>query len=294
MRQGTIYPQGQLRSVIVRGIDPKQKVIALPTDTLLKPLDGYVPILIGKLMAKSTALKVGDDITLRFKDKHGTFDVINGQVVHVMKPISQTVDKGQIWLPLETLQKSTGLTNQATIMIVEQKYEVTKSYKGWVFKDHGFLLKEIKDIVASKQAGGAVMYGILLFLSMLAIFDTQVLSIFRRRKEIGTIIALGMTRARVIALFTLEGAMHGILAIALSFTYGTVIMWYTATVGIPLYDAATEFGIAMSDRMFPVFSLGLVGTTTFIVFLTVSIVSFMPTRKIAKLDPTEAIRGKIS
>ena len=33
------------------------------------------------------------------------------------------------------------------------------------------------------------MYGLLLNIALLAIFDTQVLSIFRRQKEIGTYIA---------------------------------------------------------------------------------------------------------
>ena len=57
-----------------------------------------------------------------------------------------------------------------------------------------------------------MLWAILLMLAMLAVFDTQVLSIFRRQKEIGTYIALGMTRKQVVTLFTLEGAMHAVLA----------------------------------------------------------------------------------
>ena len=47
---------------------------------------------------------------------------------------------------------------------------------------------------------------------MLAIFDTQILSIFRRQKEIGTYVALGYTRREVVGLFTVEGTMHAVLA----------------------------------------------------------------------------------
>jgi ABC-type lipoprotein release transport system permease subunit len=43
---------------------------------------------------------------------------------------------------------------------------------------------------------------------MIAIFDTQVLSLFKRRKEIGTLSALGMTQQQIIGLFTVEGLLY--------------------------------------------------------------------------------------
>ena len=71
-----------------------------------------------------------------------------------------------------------------------------------------------------KSVGGIVLYIILLSLAMLAIFDTQVLSIFRRQKEIGTYIALGMTRGQVVGLFTIEGSLNSVLAGLLAALYG--------------------------------------------------------------------------
>ncbi len=45
---------------------------------------------------------------------------------------------------------------------------------------------------------------VLLMGMLLAIFDTQVLAAFRRRREMGTLMALGMLRSQIIGLFTLE------------------------------------------------------------------------------------------
>ena len=75
-------------------------------------------------------------------------------------------------------------------------------------------------MIKTKSAGQSIFYVILLLLAMLAIFDTQVLSIFRRQKEIGTYVALGYTRQQVVGLFTVEGTMHAILAALLSAAYG--------------------------------------------------------------------------
>jgi len=134
----------------------------------------------------------------------------------------------------------------------------------------------------------------LLFLAMLAIFDTQVLSIFHRRKEMGTLMALGMTRTRLIGLFTLEGALHGILAAILATLYGLPLLWYVARVGWELPEAIDQVGFALGERLFPVYTPVLVVGTALLVLIVTTIVSYLPTREIAKLKPTDALRGRTS
>jgi len=51
--------------------------------------------------------------------------------------------------------------------------------------------------------------------------------------------------------------------------------------------------VAMSERLYPVYSFGLITGTVFTVLIITIIVSYWPARKIAKLHPTEALRGKI-
>src|SRR5690606_29039275 len=70
---GTIYPQGRLQSVVVKGIDPGQHLFALPTRSLDTVYDA-IPAMIGALMAKSLKASKGDVMTLRWRDVNGTFD----------------------------------------------------------------------------------------------------------------------------------------------------------------------------------------------------------------------------
>jgi putative ABC transport system permease protein len=106
--------------------------------------------------------------------------------------------------------------------------------------------------------------------------------------------ALGMSRGSVILLFTLEGAMNGILAIAVGAIYGIPLLVFTAQRGITLPEVTEEFGFAIPPKLFPFYSVGLIVGTVFIVSLTVTIVSFLPTRRILKMKPTDALRGKMS
>jgi len=179
-------------------------------------------------------------------------------------------------------------------VVVDQALRQHADLPGWLFKDHDFLLRDIQAVIKSKRAGSAIMYAILLFLSMLAVFDTQVLAIFRRRKEIGTLMALGMIRTKVIALFTLEGMLHGMLGIGAAALYGIPALIITANTGIPMPSTAEEYGFALTTRLFPIYSVWLVSLTIAIVMLTVTIVSYLPSRKISGLQPTEALKGKLS
>ena len=59
--------------------------------------------------------------------------------------------------------------------------------------------------------------------------------------------------------------------------------------------AATDsYGFALGEKLFPIYSVGLVLGTTLLVMIVTTIASFLPTRKIAKLRPTDALRGKMS
>jgi ABC-type antimicrobial peptide transport system permease subunit len=133
---------------------------------------------------------------------------------------------------------------------------------------------------------------IFLLLAMLAIFDTQTLSIFRRQREIGTLVAMGMTPRQVMWHFTLEGTFNSLLSFVVGAIWGTPLLWYMVNKGITFNIDASEIGMPMGDAMYATVTPGLIfGTMLFIIVIT-AVVSYLPARKIAKMNPTEAIRAK--
>ncbi|MGB0850709.1 MAG: ABC transporter permease, partial [Bacteroidia bacterium] len=155
-------------------------------------------------------------------------------------------------------------------------------------------LATLNAMIETKKASGSIMYLLLLAIALLAIFDTQVLSIFRRQKEIGTYIALGMTRGQVIRLFTVEGLMYSLLGVIIGTVLGTPLLYILAKKGIPYpVENVQDMGIPISDTMYPVFGLGLIITTILLVIISATIVSYLPARKISKMNPVDAIKGKL-
>lgn len=293
VRQATVYPAGRFRSILLKGIEPDQDILTIPS-AFLKRTGGDIPALIGARMAKSAGLKQGDRVTVEWRDVHGTFDAADVVIVQVMRTTVPEIDNAQIWIPLAELRRITDMPGEASLVVLKPGTQGVGASGGWSFKDLSYLLRDIRTLIRSKSIGGSILYLFLLLLAMLAIFDTQVLSIFRRRKEIGTLLALGMTRTRVIGLFTLEGALNGVLAAALAALYGIPLLAYVAAKGYGLPQGADQFGIALGERIFPVYPAALVGGTTVVVLLVTTVVSFLPTRRIAQLKPTDALRGRMA
>jgi ABC-type lipoprotein release transport system permease subunit len=291
IRQATIYPQGRMLSVQLKGIEADQNILKLPTQMLLES-SANIPVIIGKRMAETSKLKEGDNVLMRWRDKNGTFDAAEVTVVGIFDSNVPTIDGGQLWMPIEKLWEMTGLQNHATMFVANNNY-VNKETAGWNFESKEYLLRELTKIINMKKVGGSVMYVLLLGIALLAIFDTQVLSIFRRQKEIGTYIALGMTRWQVVGLFTAEGSMYSFFGTVLGCIYGIPLFIYVASKGIGFPMSGDSVGIIMAERIFPVYGAALILGTVLVVVISATIVSFLPARKIARMNPVEALKGKI-
>ena len=290
--QAAMYPEGRIQNVLLKSIEPGQQIIKLPSSYLMAESD-EIAGMVGERCANDNKLGIGDYVTIRWRDANGTFDASEVRITHIFKTNVPTLDMGVLWIPLQKHREMMNLEGEATILVTAVETGFLGPITGWDFKDHYFLLTEIREMIEVKSVGGYIMFAILMSLAMLAIFDTQVLSIFRRQKEIGTHIALGMTQRQVIALFTVEGAMHSILAAALAAVYGFPLLAYQASTGWTMPGGVDDYGMTIADTIYPVYSVGLVFGTTLIVLVTTTIVSFLPTRRIAKMKPTDAIRGKV-
>ena len=149
-------------------------------------------------------------------------------------------------------------------------------------------------IIEADKPSAQFLYMILLILAAMGIFNAQVLSIFRRGKEIGTLMAIGMPRSQVIGLFTLEGGLNALLASFATLIFFGPILWYFGSYGIPLPLDYSEMGMIVAKRLIPIYTLGLVLSTAILISIIVLIVSYLPSRRIAKMKPTDALRGKAS
>ena len=294
--QASIYPNGRIMPVIMKGITPEQNIVNMPTQMLIGHEEVTIPVLIGRGMAKDANLDVGDAFTIRWLDADRTYDADEGIVVHIMDTENFKLDMGHIWVPLKKAQMMLAMEKEATYVTYAEGLSVVKNKHDWIPRDVKYLIRDMEALIEADEPNAAIMYIILLCFAAMGIFNAQVLSIFRRGREIGTLMALGMTRTRVVGLFTLEGGLNAFLAAIMTVILFGPLLWYFGNNGIWLgvdYSDGT-MGIIVEKYLIPVYSVGLVVTTTIIVSIIVLIVSYLPSRRIARMKPTDALRGKVT
>jgi ABC-type lipoprotein release transport system permease subunit len=294
--QASIYPGGRIMPVIMKGIPPGQNIVNMPTDALSGHDDIAIPVLIGKGMASDTKLNIGDSFTIRWLDTDRTYDADEGTVVHIMDTENFKLDMSHIWIPLKKAQTMLAMEGEGTYVTYEKGLPPVQDKGDWIPRDVKYLIRDMEALIEADEPNAAIMYIILLCFAAMGIFNAQVLSIFRRGREIGTLMALGMTRTQVVGLFTLEGGLNAFLAAIMTVILFGPLLWYFGNngiwLGVDYSDGA--MGIIVEKYLIPVYSVGLVVTTTIIVSIIVLIVSYLPSRRIARMKPTDALRGKMT
>ena len=293
--QASIYPNGRIMPVIMKGIIPQQNIVNMPTKMLAGHDKISIPVLIGRSMAKDAKLEMGDTFTIRWLDANRTYDADEGTVVHIMDTENFKLDMGHIWVPLHKAQEMLDMKKEATYVTYTKGLPIVENKGDWILRDVTYLIRDMEALIEADEPNAAIFYIILLCFAGMGIFNAQVLSIFRRGKEIGTLMALGMTRARVVGLFTLEGGLNALLAAIMTVILFGPLLWYFGANGIWLGMDYSDgsMGLIVEKYLIPVYSVGLVVTTTIVVSIIVLIVSYLPSRRIARMKPTDALRGKV-
>ena len=280
--QASIYPDGRVVPVIMKGITLEQEILNIPTKEILKYEGENIPILIGRGMSKYTKLSIGDTFIVRWMDDNRTYDAGLGEIVYVMDSDNFKIDFGHIWLPIERMQKMLSMENESTYVVFDDNIN-PYSAGDWIKRDVKYLIRDMETIIEQDRPNAIMIYIILLSLAAMGIFNAQTLSIFRRKKEIGTLMALGMHKRRVVLLFTIEGAMNAIFAIILTILLFGPLLYYFSIYGVPLPIDYSDMGLIIAKRLIPIYSIPLLIATALIVFLILLLVSYLPSRKISKM-----------
>jgi ABC-type antimicrobial peptide transport system permease subunit len=75
--------------------------------------------------------------------------------------------------------------------------------------------------------------------------------------------------------------------------YGIPIFIFLNQSGIAMPEFAGSMGIGLDKPIFPVYDSRIILLTVLFIILASAIVSYLPARKIAKMNPVLALKGKL-
>ena len=151
--------------VVMKGIEPNQNILNMPTKSLSENNDVNIPVLIGKGMANNTNLNIGDSFTIRWIDSDGTYDADEGTIVNIMDTENFKLDIGNIWIPIIKAQEMLELKNKVTYVSYSKEETKVNNSGTWVHRDVDYLIQDIEAAIEADKPGNQIMFGILLSLA---------------------------------------------------------------------------------------------------------------------------------
>jgi putative ABC transport system permease protein len=293
------------------GVDPAEEIKFMGIDKNITEgrmvQEGNKEIVMGAGLLKKIGREVGEKVTILYSTPFGSFKGSTFQIVGKYQSDIQAMNDKLFFLPLGQAQRILEMPGEVTeLLLITSDHDKAASVLPGLNElfaredESGKYLMQLwnKDYELIELFDFAVkMYNsIYVFIIILACFvlvNTLIMIVNERTREIGMMSALGLRSREILYLFTIEGAIIGILGSALGAVMGGIITRVFSVVGID-YSAAFE-GVdstvwLMSPIYYTVFSLeNLVFCFTLGVVI-VTIACIIPARKAAKLEPTEALR----
>ena len=162
----------------------------------------------------------------------------------------------------------------------------------------GTLVKNYRQISPDIQLYESQIYvsvSVLLFIFMLAlvfgILNTMLMAVLERTKELGMLMAVGMSKDRVFLMIVLETILLGMVGAPLGLGAGWLTVRFLNKRGIDLggYSESFErFGLSTMIR--PELDTELYFVLMVAVFVTALLASLYPAYRAIKLKPMDAIR----
>ncbi len=289
--QGQLYPNRRLYPVQIRGISMDQSLLQLPLDnlkTFSANFDDLIPVVVGAKMAKKAHLHKGDTLTLKWRDRSGAVDAKDIIIVDVGDILNPRVDEGVLWLRLDHLRLMTDRKNEVSWVAVKHYIGLISEFE---FQPVEFLMSDLLALWRQDRMNSKILWAILMTLVCISVFNTQMLNIFKRQKEIGTLMALGMDSQRIVRIFTLEGCLAAIWALVVSLLLGLPFFIWFQGVGFDV-SHLSESTLPIRETIYPDYQPMEIIYSLIIVFILIVASSWFPVKKITRLDPTMALRGR--
>ncbi|QOY64013.1 ABC transporter permease [Lysobacter sp. H21R4] len=272
-----------LQSVALVGIDPRryQQILPVSEDIVAGAFRiGAGEAVIGKQLSIDLGASVGDK--LRLETGQGGDSVVN--VAGIFELGVRELDARYVYLDMSQAQSLLDLPGAATVIdltvadifkadtIATRIRRLTgQKVESWM-ETNAQLLNALRS-----QSMSTTMISVFVALSVaLGIASVLSVSVVQRTREIGILRAIGITRAQMLRVFLIQGALFGLLGSLLG-----------GISGVGLVVAFNNFG----PRLFyiPVNPWLLVAATA-LATLTGVIAAAIPARRAARLDPVVAIR----
>lgn len=258
-------------------------------------------VIIGEQIAKDMNLDIGSSvfITFRKKDMIESIEFIVSGIISSPNPV---VNNSYVYIGIEKAKEILDIDGITEIAIKTDNYNNCFKYKNIIeaeipdIKVYTWekLAEDFLQMAEAKAKGNGMLIFFIAIIGFVGVINTTMISVYEKRREIGTLKTLGMREREILLVFLIECFFIGLFGVLLGLLIGSLGNLYFVIHGIDMMSiwnmenmniGYKVLGIIKSRWDFP--SIILVSILS--IFFT-TIAGFFPARKGAKMEPADALR----
>jgi len=292
--------------VRIMGIDPeKEKAV---TNLYTKVIEGnYLdsgkrnPILIGKKLAEKLKVKLKSKVVITLQDMEGNMTAASFRVEGIYESANTTFDEMNVFvrsndiahvllLDEKSAHEIAVLLNTNDQMLQVASLIAAKLPKLEV-KNWRQIMPEMNLIESSLDITMFIFIIIILLALLFGIINTMLMAVLERAKELGMLMAIGMTKRKIFTMILLETVLLSLFGGLLGMGVGWMLNIYFSIYGIDISVWSEAYRSMGFDTMiYTKLSFGTSMQIALMIFATGIIAAIYPAMKALKLNPADALR----
>ena len=255
-------------------------------------------IMIGKALAEELKVKVGNTISFH----GGIWDqniAFSGKVRAIYESPNKMKDKSLVYVHQEDLERFAPGVKKHEYAILLNDYDSIPSTQANIqaslpdleVLNWGEIMPEIKNAIEMSDVIMFIFMMIIWFALALGIVNTMLMSILERTQELGMLMAIGMSRFKIVVMIFFETFVLTLVGVPIGILLTVLSVNYLGEVGIDLANfnsVMEEFGY--ESVIYPAMKSSFYAQVVFQVVLVSFISTIFPSMRALRLRPVEAIR----
>lgn len=257
------------QGAMVLGVQPQiepqiSRIAKLVSNGRFLSADDSHHILLGEALAQRLKANIGDEIQLLGQDKEGSLAADIFTLVGVVNSGNAELDRQLAIMPFDYAQALFALPNQAhqlAIMtdvfqqveklepqLVALAEQYTLTYRNWRTLQPG-----VAQGIDLDYYSGFIWYVAILFIVVLILFNTLLMSVLEREREFGLMLSLGLSRQQLAWLTQIETHFTLGLGLILGMIGGILLTLYFYQAGITIPGTEEMFAqYGMNATIYPI------------------------------------------
>jgi putative ABC transport system permease protein len=267
-------------------------------------------IILGKKLAEDLGVTAGGYITLYALTKYDSRNADEFLVTGLLNTTDPGINQGMAIISYETANEFLdldGLVTEVDVAIKRRaglkdmsadaafiKHQLLVAFPGLTVATFMEMAAPFLELAKSKRAFGVVFLLLLLLIAGVGIFNTVLMSVYERIREVGVLRAHGMAPSQITVMFALEGCITGVLGSAIGVLLGAGVTWILVTRGFPMDKIAGDNDMAASMPVWGTIygEWNIAAMIALFVFgtVTATLAAMIPARKAGTMPVTDALK----